>query len=701
MSSENGNGESLLDLIDMLDGADPRFEFWLRRSIADGQETQIMDLVKALCRHFKSSNLLEGLLHLREIAATDPVGNGDTLPITWGDLQGSVHRRPFRIFERFARDFFGDGSDEDEWENNGRKPKEGGTSNLYRQLGTLGHVVVPEYLSGKIPDYEALKYPEGLPLTVPFAEYILPGNRTGKSLREAIEHCWDTLRSLLQGDATTRNSGAEAELYRLLTPVFGTHLYTLEAYLNRGPEAEYPCLLTAMSWATIVSEVEYSGQRVFFQEAQLLNQRVPPWRKIGGGVLDAVEVIAINGRRPSAAQLNVLRELAKRRYASIGHAIQAIVRRFGEGALIRIIDWKFAVGDHPKRDGIIQLGNLLTPFPKHVEQLKAYISLATVSYALARGVSAGEIWKHAGLIAGGQLVYVLPFSPMISREVAPDQSDQEMTFVERVVGEIPRGEERAFIRTMNNRVVANVMRVLEGKGLSRRVVSSSNGNDLLFSEETMQALDVRSVADQYRRFLDPLKIIEAFGNRYYMHIDRLLAGIESGQINTQRFNPMTGAKISCLVHHDPGPSLEVYFGRGYWICYGCGERGWFMPQSVPLGLEAAARSWTRQKITREARRAEGFRVPEAHHRIMAAAQEILQSRFWESAGERYLVGERALDAGLAFQLGAGHGSDQLITGLLDRGYSYDELIHYGFTLSGFSGEKAREEVSCRFWKGGD
>lgn len=677
MISENGNGESLLDLVENLENPDPEFKFWITRSVADGQEDGVMLLVKALCRHYDSNNLSEGIAHLHGIAIHDPVGNDKTLPVTWGDLQGSINRRPFHAFKRFAHDLFGD--EPDEWAD---KSKEG-VGNLYRQLGSLGHIVVPAYLSGKIPDYEALKNPADLPLPVPFAEHILPGNRVSNFLGEAIGHSWGVLVSLLRGEGDWSNRDAEirraeAELYRLLTPVFGRHLYALEAYRSRGQGAEYPCLLTAMSWATILSEAEYGGQRVFFQEAQLLNQRVPPSRKIGGGVLDAVEVIAIDGRRPSAVQLKTLSELARRRYPSIGHAVYAIVKRFGEGVLIRIIDWKFAVGDHPKKDGIIQPSDLFTPFPKHVRQIKAYMSLLTVSYALARGVSAREIWGNGGLIAGGQLVHVFPFSPMVSREIVLNQSEQEFTFVERVVTQIPKGEERAFLRTMNNRVVANVVQVLEGKGLSQRVVSSSNESGLLFSKEVMQALDVRSVTDQYRRFVDALEIIEAFGHRYYMHVDRLLVAIESGRINIERFDPMTGARISCLLHHDPGPSLDVYFGRGYWKCYGCGEWGWFMPRSVPAELQLTARSWTHRRIVREARRAGGFVVPEAHHRIMTVAQEILQSQFRGSAGERYLVGERALDSDLAFQLGAGHGSDHLITGLLDRGYTYDELIHYGF-----------------------
>jgi hypothetical protein len=65
---------------------------------------------------------------------------------------------------------------------------------------------------------------------------------------------------------------------------------------------------------------------------------------------------------------------------------------------------------------------------------------------------------------------------------------------------------------------------------------------------------------------------------------------------------------------------------------------------------------------------------------MRTAQEILHSRFKGTRGSEYMAKERHLDPDLAYKLGAGFGTDSLIHGLLDAGFTLDDLIYYGFLL---------------------
>jgi hypothetical protein len=63
---------------------------------------------------------------------------------------------------------------------------------------------------------------------------------------------------------------------------------------------------------------------------------------------------------------------------------------------------------------------------------------------------------------------------------------------------------------------------------------------------------------------------------------------------------------------------------------------------------------------------------------MVAAQRILQNQFLDSPGAAYLKDMRALNPELSLQNGAGYDDGRLIPYLIDQGFTYDEIIDFGF-----------------------
>ncbi len=678
----------LEDLLTEVRGLSPKFTLWVGAILryADGAEI-IENILRAVIKTGLAENREEGLRYLNDFCVQHPNKNP---VVAYSDLLGQRHTRQFKRLERLLSYPVSKCSD------------------IYRFYGIISHQAVYDLLTGKVPNFhtvqELLKSMNEIPAAasanllghgsryiqqslfgaaeifsfVRFLSEITPDNHISQKLKNEIT----TLQSkilieLKRQDHWTTVAAtigpAIHELRARLFPIFGSHINALTQYDRPG--TEYLMAVILVSWLAALPLLDI-GRPILFKELPVLS----PDLKLGGGRLDILELLAIDGKQPSGWQVRFLKEMAEGRFKSTGRLMHELEMKLGPNLSFRIIDLKFAIGDSVERGRIIQPEDVTQPLAKHLEQIKRYITLANLDYHLhCRGKTLTGIWSGHSPVRAGRLIYFLAAEEPVVHEIVMTPEEQTACFTESIASRFHGAKFRAVIRNLNNLLVGRLNSQLTGRSANRPKTNGAPAGSLnLFPDAGTDIIS--EILDRHRCFADENKIIERIGGGgkcvHLMHLGRLLDAIRKGSVKGDFSLERGRGSIGCLMpgHDDPNPSMHIDLGRGIWKCFGCGVYGFFAETSIEQvpNLKAGRTG----RIPMEFKKTRKIVIPDEHHNIMSLAQEILNSQFKESPAQDYVAG-RALDSELAYSLRAGYGSNELINVLLDS-YDYDQLIHYGF-----------------------
>jgi hypothetical protein len=275
----------------------------------------------------------------------------------------------------------------------------------------------------------------------------------------------------------------------------------------------------------------------------------------------------------------------------------------------------------------------------------------------------------------------------IIHQVVLTQEEVKAVFKEQIVSSFFPGKRRASLRIVSNLAMKYATQLIEGKeGQINKGGEASKQlilNAVTEEEETTFSFDHISVGSIIREYYEPIwkddartiEIAETRGSKEYlqMHVDKIGAAIDAGIIIADPgFSLKHGGAICCPYHGENTASCHLSYELGRFTCFGCEISGTFAPGSIPDGVEINFGSRTRWEL-------ESVVIPPRHREIMMAAQEILHGCFPGSKGEYYMYMERGLNPiGSHKILGIGYADERLIMGLLMKGFTYDELIYYGF-----------------------
>ncbi len=659
----------------------PEVRAWVWNALLQG----FLDtVILAIFKTGKAKDIPEALRYLETYLNEHPL---ETLRVGWTDIDRMTTSS--KLIRRFATLFTPEESAYD-------------ATDLYCYQGIIGHVAIPKLLAGELLSLaprrrnrrirepsQRLLFPEQKELFDakgrPYAE-SRKNHVRHLVLVNQLESCWWELRSeMALGNRLVlwnRKAKAIKRLERLLTAIFGEHVQSLR---RCGIfENEYLILLTEMTWASMVFYFRESRKHVLFRELPVLSKDYD----LGGGRIDALRVDKIAGEAPTEEQNRRLQSLTSESSRSTGHLVSNLIAAFEKPLELTICDWKFAVGDGPKG---VKSRMLLPdevaegPLPEHLEQIRRYLALTLLSHALITRRPLERIWEEESVKLRGELLYCFPHVPPISHQVTLTPAEAKQTFQEQVVARWSSGRRRSMLRIMTSGVLRHLIRLLVGNGNEHRN-SLPHTQKLLSPELANQKPEnpVSQIVKHYQapEYLDKFKIIEVTSRTragepiLEMHLNRLLEAIEAGKIGVGHFSETRGGHICCLVHEERTPSLYVSFRRGSFKCFGCGLWGRFAPESVPEHIQVDWRSASASR--REDAATRQIAIPEEHCRIMSAAEELLHNALRGSPGERYLIEVRRLDPDLAFSLGVGYGTLTLLDGLLDDGWTYEQLLCYGF-----------------------
>lgn len=612
---------------------------------------------------------------------------------------------------------------------NGKTPKYYDRTRYY---GVKGHVVIPKLFSGKLihPSYYLthLKTERGLTwvdteyrelvggIEDPVSEKFISSLKkkalslvrlshpVTKKMRKAsalvgqIEDYLVKIEIEMETNKYPRYSKNYTGLKKCLVKVFGDELREI---LDRLFDDDYLTFLTCLTWAQATTFYSYFDQPlVLFEEVSVFDFGYD----IGAGRIDALALYRVKGKRLTKSQLNTIRGIKARtqnslRRFSLGQIIRELVIHFGEDIELRIYDWKFAVGDGPsgmrkkQSINIIDSSKIqLEPLFEHIKQMKRYISVAYLSYAIATGKDVehqhdiASIYNNVNFRINGVLLYFTPDQSPVPYSFSLAKEEMINTLREQLFANYRKAHKQAKRRKITSQVVKHTLKLVQGEGIALENVSKNPPGHqyTLFNLER----SFSSFAANYTEpvFKDPFNIIEVVGKEkggadiHEMHLNTLLAAIEDGRVTADpNFNMVNGGFISCIVTPENTPSMSLSFQKHFFKCFSCGISGTFAESSITDEMREMIATMPSFKRHRETERTV---IPPRHREIMEAAQVLLQAAFKGSDGQRYLEGtlkhERGLDAEQSFAQGVGYGTHDLIIGLLDQGYRYDELIYYGF-----------------------
>ncbi len=599
------------------------------------------------------------------------------------------------------------------------KERSAHNGDLSRLFGTRGHDAIPKLFSGellKLSDPKAkgaqmvqqelaLGGPDGeinFDIKQGRASYESTSQKLVQRHIKKVASLWSHVVRTMAQDMFPAHTGHYRELLEALHKVFGQELDKLSMLGKRSEQAEYMLFLSTLTWATTILYYQDFGTKILFKEVSLF----PYHYDVSLGRIDALEVVAIRGIPPTPPQKEVLKRLASVRYDSLGHLLYILVQQFGKGISIIIHDWKFAVGDGDNGVGktlnIIHTADVQNaPILKHKNQMDRYLSTAPVSY----GVMLSEhtenrraLWNNNDFEISGALHYFFPNRLPIRYDVVMSNDEKRESFGRIAASYADAEYRRKFLTVSRSWLELGLTLAEQGQLQKKQALAQPAIPGVL--ETTSVAKSVHATGkvsavlrdSVIRNFIDEFEIVEQVEikseSRLFMHLDALFSAIEQGKVAVgKNWDFATGGFVSCFLpdhaHHGKGtPSLSItYKNGGFFKCFGaCGATGHFALDSVPKPFEGLIQPANARLQIKSFSDLEAFRVSPRHIEIMTSAQRIFQNQFLDSPGARYLEQERRLNPELSMKHGAGYADERSVEYLLESGFTYDELITFGFVV---------------------
>lgn len=567
-----------------------------------------------------------------------------------------------------------------------------------RYYGVISHIVISELLLGHIIKLEAVSRKktngfytqekmfedEGLEVSEMFRLGKSPKTRL-ETVRfiEKIKEEW-----LLVHKEMMRHGKYQLESvhYKLLRRKLGILLGdNVGRVIHYGIfQDENLSFTTLMSWVGALLYYKEIGAMTFFRELFLLQYHA----NLGLGRLDALWVEKIDGENPTPNDLKKISSLTEKKFASVGHVIKALLHVFERKHLSLVIsDWKFAAGDSTKYKpgelNNIDKGDVLDePLIKHVHQIERYITASYLSYGLVsqKNHVIENPWENPSFSIRGELVYFLPDSMPIKHLISLSTKEIEKVFNVQIASRLSRAKTHSGVRKTQHAIVKHTLHVME-KGMPVEMNKQLQLDEILHEANSNSENNVLQMIEKLRPpavFIDSLKTIQLIDTRKgpmnFMHLDRVITGMKDGEIRFDTWKDGVGGKLLCWMHGEKTGSLSVDIPGNRFKCFGCGVGGKFAEHSIPDDLRMVVDLSTKGM----SRNMENFVIPDRHAEIMLVAQEILQNNFLDTLGAKYLRDDRKLNPEISMTLGAGYADEFLPFQLLERGFTYDELVYYGF-----------------------
>lgn len=652
--------------------SDPSFRDWARRRLKEGT---INDILVDLVRSGVAVNTADALNLLNSHSASRRLFKGKPI-ITLTDLE----LRPVKKFRTNTRGLPGDGK-----------------NNPHGYLGVLSHVLINRFCKGQSRNLAPLN------LQLPLFEYqhrnaeqlqfldfkdSFKTDLGDSNLVDLVRDVWDKASKTMGVEVhdfvesyycSARFAEPLLNLVRVFAGVsVGPAFYNADAY------ERWLWINAMLTWANaFISLAEGKLPRPTIYEIQALNRCLG----MSGGRIDGVEVVSAD--KP----FSFLGDGVD--FDSIGQLACHLQRKLGANGALRIIDWKFAVGDAVRVGGQFQRPMspdkvAEEPIESHRMQVERYLTLGFLDelFACEGGFSSSsDFWNRETSIKEGLIVYLFPTSPPIIHKVALTAKERREVFVRDVVSHWEKAGPRSLIRGID-RQCRLLLSGRRDNGADRISVSD---NDLIGGKDNA-LMPIIEVVNNHRVFLDGDKIIEDRNGKYVLHLERLVACIGSGAVKaSSTFGLPRGGLICCPVHEDRTPSMSVRPQDGYFYCFArsCKISGRLALSSIPQEIQADVKPelWIRRKGLFK-----DLFVPDEHHNILEQAQLLLQGQFYDSEGERYVREQRGLDSDLAYEMGAGFGNSNVVSAILDQGLSLEELKKVG--LIRFSSKVSSRKGLC-------
>lgn len=474
-----------------------------------------------------------------------------------------------------------------------------------------------------------------------------------------------------------------ARLWQVMNLFFPEQIHQLKRH--HGPLAEALGFVSLIGWAKIfLRRLAEDGVPSLTELPVLPTRRT---HEVMAGRIDRLDV-SVRGRR-----ISVNRE----RIGSALHLVDRLRIGFSD-VLCHLVDWKFAVGD--AHDQVIRREDL--PISRHIDQVQWYLMWLTLWNEISQGKTGADLANEQFT---GSLAYILADGEIVDVTVPAAPEDLRGRFRENVIRHWYDIQDKHDRRILNRLAVA-ALKSTTGNGSPEAKTGNGgiNGNGhtenggnggaqgSLFSQTELIHAPVAELVSSFQEFADSARIVEvvydAAGKFHYrMHLDRLAAALESGEVQTGRreFDWSRGGTVTCPVHREETPSCHVDLRRGYFKCHGigCGVGGWFV--SVPhdlVGLVGSERISRRFVRGADELMEKLVAVPGENRKLAELLQELLHAGFRRSEAERYLALARRIDPDLAYEFGAGCGVDPnhgitVVAELIRAGYTVAQLAEFG------------------------
>src|SRR3989304_144376 len=681
MTYQNLTSEELSILIKYVR---PEFKNWAWHSFIQGH----LDLlIQGIMRAGKAGSRAESLLYLEEYQKTLPQKD----KVTWGDVAKTSRNQ--RLSKLLSEIITGE--------------RNSSAYDKSRYHGIISHIAIPELFSGNLLNMEKisrgkLQSPEqheifhnGISLEL----LRLDKTKSVKLLRlyeslkliEYAEAYLEKVEEDVRKGMLPHQSKSFPQLRESLRPIFEEYMQKI--LTNELMENEYLSSHTFMIWAKALTCYKYSGNLAFFREVPVLANAYD----LGAGRIDALFVRTIDGKTPDKAQTERVKAMTKRQFHSVGHLMNTLLRAFGDKIDFKVTAWKFAVGDGERgmrsQMNVVKVKDVEDrPLDGHERQIKRYLSMAILSHSLSslRHIDEVEkIWETKSFSMKGEIAYFFP-DKQVFHDVVLTPEKIKLFFQEQVVSNFVSAKRRATFRHTSNALFNHAINLVNEN--EKKIPGKSTQ---LFMEEVIPApkIQVSSVIERYveRKFADERGLIEIVGTDrkgekiLEMHLDRVIKAIEDGYVQKARgFDSARKILVCCILHEEKTPSMHITYNRGF-KCFGCGAHGRFATDSIPEDVHVVIQPL--KVFDQENRATQKLVIKQRHREIMLLAQELLSGAFLGSRGSEYIArfpdpripnSGRGLDPELSHQFGAGFGTLGLIPGLLERGFSYGELLEHGF-----------------------
>jgi hypothetical protein len=529
----------------------------------------------------------------------------------------------------------------------------------------------PAILDRQFLMFKHVQTPTGPPQNLPTEFHI-----STAELKNVERTCAAILPLTASADAFSGGRWNATEDLRNFRNAMAKILHPWICYLESiaaGALGEYLALVSLASWAQVIVREEIYAQREALAMSEI---PVLPRSWIYGiqaGRIDRFDVYGLNGSRAS---------FGAPKFPSAFEAIR-ILGTHSPAFEATITDWKFPVGDFRGRVGTRES---LPAMQNHQRQVRWYKLLLGIAGEITSGIRWGTNQLKP------QLSYLLPEGPVVTM-IPHGERDLEEHFRGLVVDTWGKIRQTHDTRIIDHWVVRH-LRMLEERLMQPHatpIVFGQTATNALTAPPLQEPLfdvsanphPIADLVERHRDYVDQHHIVERVGDGtkrypYILHLTALRKAISEGHIAVGRDFDVEWVHdefmVGCPLHEDKTPSLRIY--RDHAFCFGCRQHFRFAYESIPHDLY-----WIRSGMPgthKPRRKIMDIQIADDHRAIMEAAQASLQEYFLRGRGADYLSNVRKIDPEIAFAYGAGYGTNTLWWNLLEAGFTFDQLVKYGF-----------------------